>query len=66
MSALDFLSSSKTNITILKDCEFKILNANTTNYKEFELCENLGRNSFIIFNRFLDLLSTDAAMCHCL
>ena len=66
MSALDFLSSSKTNITILKDCEFKILNANTTKYKEFEHCGKLGRNILIIVNRFLDLLSTDAAMCHCL
>ena len=66
MSALDFLSSSKTNITILKDCEFKILNANTTKYKEFEHCEKLGLNTLIIVNRFLVLLNTDADLCHCL
>ena len=65
-SVSDLLSSSKSNINILKDCEFKILNANTTKYKEFEYCEKLGKNSLIIVNRFLDLLNTDADMCHCL
>jgi hypothetical protein len=65
-SASEFLSSSKTNIDILKDCEHKILNASTTKYKEFKYCEKLGGNSFIIFNRFLDLLNTDTDMCHCL
>ena len=65
-SASEFLSSSKTNIDILKDCELKILNAHTTKYNEFEHCEKLGRNSLIIVNRFLDLLNTDAEMCHCL
>lgn len=62
----DFWVPPRLTKIFLKDCELKILNANTTKYKEFEHCEKLGRNTLIIVNRFLVLLNTDADLCHCL
>jgi hypothetical protein len=35
-SSSELKSSSKNNIKVLKNCELKILNSNTTIYKEFE------------------------------